>query len=355
MQKKRSKKESIRNWVTKIKIRFTTFFAKTLESLTDWILKNWVKYILVKNLFYISVLPIAVVLAYVAGIAALAFLILFLVVLAFSFIFDELRVIIAEGDPESFIIGEKRERAFSTYSSIISISTLVYMYSAIPYILISVYSLHNRNTTLPTSYLGGLIVLFSLMFSALVPAMVNGVETSYFTELIRKNRPKWLIPEYFPSENIRACARFMVVVKLLPSSPRKKIMKRFSLFKEGIEIYNNHIKNKFGISLCEPERFFRYAKLKAFFTDEADDIKCSLEALIDLMKSKNEQPFEFIKLLKEMSNEPASNNEICRDIEMDTQPIRKWFVKHHEILTVLIAPLVISVITGIILYALKLY
>jgi hypothetical protein len=68
------------------------------------------------------------------------------------------------------------------------------------------------------------------------------------------------------------------------------------------------------------------------------------------MKEKDEKPFEFFSLLKEMMNEETSIKEIYKDLDIEPKPFKRWFSRHKELITVFIVPLVISIIAAVISY-----
>jgi hypothetical protein len=106
-----------------------------------------------------------------------------------------------------------------------------------------------------------------------------------------------------------------------------------------------------GFVLCEPRRFYNYAKLALSLNDQIDHLKSSLESLAELMKDTNDKPLEFVRLLKEMANESTTMNELYREIDAEPKPIGKWFAKHYESFLAIVVPIAIFVIT----YVLHLY
>jgi hypothetical protein len=107
---------------------------------------------------------------------------------------------------------------------------------------------------------------------------------------------------------------------LCANPKRKTIDNKFKLFYQGLKIYNSHLKDDFGFALREPKRLYFQAKLATYSKDHVGIIRNGLESLTELMKDENRQPFDIIKCVKEMLNEPTSFKDICTEI--DTEPHR---------------------------------
>jgi hypothetical protein len=181
---------------------------------------------------------------------------------------------------------------------------------------------------------------------------VNAIESSWLLRLIViKKRPSIMrFLTFYPSEMIRARTRFLVVSTFLRSGLKKSvIIKKFELFRDGITIYNNHLKADFGIVLRDPERFHRYAKFVLYSNMKIEEIKSKVDSLAELMKeeneAENEEPLRFIGLLKELVNEPTSINELFEEVDMEPKPIHKWFAKHYESFLAIVIPIVLFIIT----------
>lgn len=327
------------------------FAVNKIQPFKDWATKNWERYIFYRGLFFVFYFPLWILIVYAAGnnvfsgVVSLLIFIVGILALGVSLFVDSQRPIIAEGDPEAFILAEKHERNFNRYGNIMSFITIAYAYSLLP---ITFYLRSNpatKNATLPISFLYPFAALAFVMFSGLIPMMINSIEMTMMQQM-RTARPNWHIPEYFPSENIRASARFTVVSKLFPFTPRRRLLTQFSLFKDGIGIYNEHIKEKYRMLLDDPDRFYKQIKLKAFFSDESDKIKTGIESLTVLMHNSNEQeqPFAFARALKQMLNEPTTNDEICKEFEIDTRRLKRWLTKHHSLMKDFLTPLMIALI-----------
>lgn len=334
------------------------FSVNKLQSFRNWASKNWAKYILYRGVFFILYLPFWILLLYASsgsGFVSLFIVVVGIIALGVSLFVDALRPIIAEGDPEAFILAEKYERNFNRYGNIMSFLTIGYAYSLLPIVLLMRSNPATNSATLPIEIFYPFVALVFVMFSGLIPMMINSIELTVMVQTKRAH-PNWHISEYFPHESIRASARFTVVSKLLPCNPRKYLLSEFSLFKEGVEIYNEYIKNRYKMVLNDPDRFYKQIKLKAFFSDESEKIKPGIDSLIMLMHTSNEQeqPFAFVKTLKQMINEPISNDEICKEFEIDTRLIKRWLTKHHSFLKdfliplcIALVPIIISIIIGL--------
>lgn len=309
------------------------------------------QYVLLRNLFFVTVLPIFVGLAYVVGVWTYAYFAFAVAVTLISIVLDGQRLIILEENPEAFIEGERRERIFNILTNIVSFVAIVFMYSLIPVSL----NLReqNKNFFIGTPFIQVFAVLLFLVVSFLIPPAIYAFESTFLYDL-RKKRPTWNVPEYVPSQRLRARARFIVVSKIPTIKPNKQSLRKFELLKDGVEIYSDLMKKKLGLVLTDPEHFVLKAKLKFFFTaeKEAKSVKNSLNSLIDLMKNETVQPFEFVKLLREMVNDPSSEDKICEDLSDQNRSLKRWFTRKYGFWELIIAPIVSSVIAGIILYVL---
>jgi hypothetical protein len=156
----------------------------------------------------------------------------------------------------------------------------------------------------------------------------------------------------YPSGRMRARARFVIALNYLSKdTKRRRTIEKFGLLQEGIIIYNEHLKAQQGFVLCEPWRFYNYAKLALSLNDQINHLKSCLESLADLMNETTGKPLDFVRLLKEMANESTTVKELYREIDAEPKPIRKWFAKNYESVLVVVVPIAILVIT----YVLHLY
>ncbi len=94
--------------------------------------------------------------------------------------------------------------------------------------------------------------------------------------------------------------------------------KDFHLFMDGLKIYNNYLRKKFGLAICKLERFYNYAKLSALSNDMVTQTESTMESLINILnKEDNNSPFEFLMELKSMMGEPSSTiKDIGEDLEV---------------------------------------
>jgi hypothetical protein len=327
--------------------------SSLVESIFYWIAKNWVKYILIKNVFYFTALPIIIGLLFLNPYIAFGYLIIFFLVFLSSFSFDAQRVLIAEGDPRAFIQGEKIESDFAIIIRLLMFVAIGSLYGLV-FVALSLNSLsENKDFVFPSNVTLFFASFLVFAFLSSTPLLINGIESSIFIKNARTRFPQWKIPEYFPSEQKRAWARFFIASNSLTEKLRRKAMKEFSLFREGIEIFDAYLKTKFSIALCEPERFFRYAKFKAFFTEDSKCVLDCLQVLINLTEKTDLQPCDFVKSLKKLLNEPTSDDDLIDDVEIDNKRIRQVLSKRNEFLTIWVAPLIVTILGGVILYLLR--
>jgi hypothetical protein len=320
--------------------------AERISKLRKWAFENWVRYIFYKNAFFLLIFFLVYLLSIINTAFFWLFLLPFLLIPVF-FLLDSKRISVAEKSPAEFVKAEKVERAFQF---------LFYILTSlwIPFIIVVAYSERIGITgyLLLIQWLWIIVIVGGT--GLLLSMMVSGIEYSYALRQFKEKfipKPKWHLFEFYPSETIRASTRFVVVANFLSRNPSKRaISRKFSLFREGIKIYNEHLKDDFGFVLCEPKRFYNKAKLAAFSSDKIDDIKYGLESLTELMKEKKEEPLEIVKSLKEMLNEPASFHDMCAEIDVEPKLIRKWLSSNAEHIGIII-PIVLF-IAQIILYAL---
>ena len=99
---------------------------------------------------------------------------------------------------------------------------------------------------------------------------------------------------------------------------------------DGLKIYNNYLRKKFGLAICKLERFYNYAKLSALSNDMVTQTESTMESLINILnKEDNNSPFEFLMELKSMMGEPSSTiKDIREDLEVEPSTINQWWSKH---------------------------
>jgi hypothetical protein len=239
------------------------------------------------------------------------------------------RISVVNRCPSEFILSEKIERFFeliffASYSLWVAL-TLVFGFSA---------NLGIKSGTVTYVLVQSFSILSILIGTGLLLEIeMNVVENSKLLKQIKEVRiPKkwWRLLEFYPSETIRAKTRFVVLTEFLSARhSRKSILRKFGLFREGIKIYNTHLKDDFGFVLSEPKRFVN----KAIFVSHSqngEDIRFGLEVLIDAMTDDKEEPLEIIKLLKQMLNEPTSSIDVCADIDTEPNRIRRVASRHSQ-------------------------
>jgi hypothetical protein len=309
---------------------------RKISEYRNWAFENWVIYNFLKNVYFILLFPLILLIGTVTAAVEWVYWLISLLIavfflLSFAFLLlDSKRVSVAQKKPADFIKVERMERFFWF---------LLFTLYPLWMILLVVFANGERigiTKEMIPPFQTFMLVLILAWTGLLMNAEFNILESSSLMKLIRKRlslKDKWHLLEFYPSESIRASARFVVLSKFLSGNPDKRAIGRnFWLFYQGIEIYNDHLKDDFGFVLREPKRFYCQAKLAAYSKDNVDSIKNGLESLTALMKDENVEPFEIIKSLKEMLNEPATFNDVCAEIDADPERIKKWFSKHSEAL-----------------------
>jgi preprotein translocase subunit SecG len=294
----------------------------------NWASENWVSYIFLKNVYFLLFLPSL----YLIGQVNVAF-VWFIVLMPLSslvfFLLDSKRISVVERSPAKFIKAEKVERFFD-----ILFWVLYPLWFIVLIVLANGERIGIAKEVMP-SFQAFLFVLILSWGGLLFNVELNVIESSKFLKLIKERivpKPKRQhLFEFYPLEIMRARARFVVVSDFLSGNPdKKRIGKKFSLFYEGLRIYNNHLKEEFGFVLSGPKRFYCQAKLAAYSKDNVDNIKKGLSSLTEMMKSEKSDPFEIIKSLKEMLGESVSFKDICAEIDADPERMRKWFSRHSD-------------------------
>ncbi|MFX0199612.1 MAG: hypothetical protein ACFFCW_26110, partial [Candidatus Hodarchaeota archaeon] len=196
-----------------------------------------------------------------------------------------------------------------------------------------------------------MILIMTIWTGMLVNFELSAIESSstlkIFVKKFVKKKTRHLF-DFIPSDAIRARARFSVVSRILSKNPSKDVINsKFPLFWEGITIYNTHIRKEFKFVIRDPKRFYCYAKLSTYYEANNKAVKSHMDSLVGLMEGKKDQPFEFIRLLKAIVNEPTSSEEVFKEIDVEPKLIRNWFSAHSDSIKVVIA--IISPIISIIL------
>jgi hypothetical protein len=300
----------------------------------NWVSENWVSYTLLKNAFFLLLFPLAYLLGSIPAIVGSFSTLLFLLMVVYSFIIfasfflDSKRISVAEKRPADFIRAERVERL---------VAILFYALPLLWLTLLAVFAYRGRigipEEIVPffQTFLTAFILAWAGLFISLEMSILESSKLVYLVKKKLRLRDKRGLLEFYPSENARARARFVVISNFLSSNPDKNaIGSKFRLFYQGVKIYNDHLKDDFGFVLREPKRFYCQAKLAAYSKDNVGNIRDGLESLTELMKDENTEPFEIMKSLKEMLNEPASFKEVCEDIDADPERIRKWFSVHSD-------------------------
>jgi hypothetical protein len=312
--------------------------TKKLSKYRNWVFENWVSYNLLKKVFFMLVFPLVYLIGTVglavewaSGLMYLLYAVLLSLVFA-SILFDSARVSVAQKRPADFIKEEKVERFFS-----ISFFTLFPLWMLLLFVFANGEKIGVPKEIIPSLQTFVLLLVLAwtgLLIDTELATTISLLESPWLIRLFKRMglKGKAIPPHrFYPSENIRASARFAVLSQLLANNPDKNVIgEKFPLFYQGIKIYNEHIKDDFGFVLREPKRFYCQARLAAYSNDNVDNIKKGIESLTELVKDDNREPFEIIKSLKEMLNEPASFKDVCADIDADPHRIRKWLSVHSD-------------------------
>jgi hypothetical protein len=200
------------------------------------------------------------------------------------------------------------------------------------------------------------LILIFAWFGSLSNIEMNTLESSSLSKKFIKRfvlNPKRHLLEFYPSETIRARARFVVVLDFLSSNPDSKtISRKFNLFYQGVKIYNDHMKKDYGFLLSNPKRFYCQAKLAACSKGNEDSIRSGLKSLAKLLKDENSEPFEIVKSLKKMLKERATFKDVCAEIDAEPERMKRWFSKHSESVIGIVGLLflVISIVVTIVFH-----
>lgn len=327
------------------------------KKFDNWIRKNWSSYVLLRNLGFFLPFPIGLSLI-LTGFTLLSpvYLVLLSCTLVIALKADTQRLVIAEEKPLEFVKGENIEHGFEILTNLFALTTMGFMVASFGVIMILRYQTQNPTLTLPMPFVYVMLFLIVLFFSSSLAVMFTIIETSILLEVLRNKKLSWKIPRYRVSDRLRARARFVAAEYEMKLSILEKlaIQKRFSLINDGIKIYNQHLKTRFGISLSDPEKFSRCLKLTSLSDETADDFRCCIDSLAEVLKEKEENPFMFVRFLKEIANEQTAKDEIYKEFDVELNPITKWLAKHHEFLTVVLTPLIISTVAVVVGYVLNL-
>ena len=298
-----------------------------VKRFRNWAFNNWASYTFLKGTFFLLFFPVIYLATFIRTELIWLSLLIFLPIPVF-FLLDSKRISVANSYPSKFILAERIEQVFAI---------LFYGSYSLWFVLTVVIGNSGRlaitNGTL--AFIQYVWLLAILMGTGLLLGLeINVFESSTLLKQIKTKRvPKrwWHLFEIYPPETIRAKARFAVLSEFLSKNhSEKSITRKFWLFRQGVKIYNTHLKDDFGFVLCEPKRFSNQARLATHSKEKIEDIRFGLEVLTDEMKDEKEEPLEVVKLLKEMLNEPASFKDVCSEIDSEPKRIRKWLSKNSE-------------------------
>ena len=338
---------------TKLKRKAKEIAEKFLDF-RNWISLHWVAYTFIKNTFFFSYFALLI---YAIGIsnelASLAFVILIIAALIF-FPLDSKRGSVACENPKAYLKSEKIEVAVERLFFFFVVLMFVFMISIVtldridlehwikPYLEFVI--------TPSIILMAGTAIAVEMKLAEIASEnLIHTLSKIGFLGFLRK-QSFLQFTEFAVHPTLQTRARFCVVLEAIcQDSSIRTINRRLSLFKKGISIYNNHIREKFDFILHEPNRFYKYAKLAAHSKDSIEDVRKGLKALIEQMEKKDDDPFEVIRLLKNMMKESTSTKSVFDEIDVEPKPFRKWFSVHSDSIKIVFtfASLIISVLLAI--------
>lgn len=303
---------------------------KIASNCRNWTRNNWIKYTYLKLIFFVLCFPFLILMATVGSLFAIPSVILFAFGLAVIFFLDSTRVELAQKNPRVFVSVEKIEQ------------NILYLF-LIAYGLMFLVLIFFLN-----EFQGGIVsnnplFLFVLSFwtGILLNFELNMIEYSpVFTKIVKKYVKKkhqhWFL--FYPSERKRIKARFCLVSNLLSNNPTKiEIHNNFSYFLKGIKMYNDLLKRHYKFIITDPKKFYCYAKLTTLQKNGKSFIKNKIDSLAEFMELEDDDPFEFVKLLNEMTGEPTDSKSLFKEIEVEPKMLRRWFSVNSDSLKLILA------------------
>lgn len=325
----------------KSKLKYVKKLVKVASRLRNWASKNWLKYTIIKNLYFVLLFPLMFLSRHSSFFGILFVIAIFIGILTFLLL-DSKRISVALEYPDVLIKTERLENLFS------NIFYIFYVMLILSIVLLANSQKLNINTEVMSTVTISIIFIW---MGTLVNFELSWLESSYIMKSFAKKfatKKTHHLFDFIPSDVIRAKARFSVVSRILSKNPSKGVINsKFPLFWEGITIYNTHIRKEFKFVIRDPKRFYFYAKLSTYYEPNNKAVKTHMDSLVALMEGEKDQPFEFIRLLKAIVNEPTSSEEVFKEIDVEPKLIRNWFSAHSDSTKVVIA--IISPIISIIL------
>jgi len=308
--------------------------ANRFLDFRNWVSMHWVAYTFVKNSYFIFYFALFVYIIDVYNeLTSLSFIVLILVALVF-FLLDSKKSSVAQENPKAFLKSEKVE---------VAVERLFYLLFVLIFALIlSIIGLERIGLSHWIEPFLDFMVMpaIVLMIGTAIPVYMKPMEISLqnvFNIMLKLsflgflNKRSFLqFVEFAVNSTLRIKARLYVILETMSlQNPNvKKIDRKLPLFKEGIGIYNNHLRAKFDFILCEPDKFYKYARLAVHSKETIDDVRKGLNSLIKLMEQEDEDPFEVVKSLRDMMKEPTTMKSVFNEFDIEPRPFRKWFSVH---------------------------
>lgn len=305
--------------------------------------ENWLLYSRLRTAFIIIWVPLLWIFLYLN---LLGSILMTLLSLSIFFLLDTRKLIVAKTNPEVFVKSQKIERWVEISSLVIISSVYVFVFLVVPLEIVGYEHLiqYIVFAFVVVFFVGsGIIIVFFLNYiEYALSIIINRLPDSAYKRLK-------LFSNFYVSERISVRARICVVLDALSrNSDIKAIIKKTRLFKEGLSIYNDHLRTKFDFVMSDPDKFYKYVRLTALSNDQKNiaKVKEDLTSLIKLMEQK-EDPFEFVRTVRAMIGESENKPyDLYQDIEIEPH-FKKWVTAHADLLKVLIS--VIGVIISFVL------
>lgn len=326
---------------------------KSPSNLNNWVSKHWIEYSYLKTFLFLLWFPIPVLLGILFNINVslniLVILLIALSIIMYGFFtpLDKQRIQVIRKNPQAFIKGEKIERAVTFFELFLLSSWFVLLV-----LLLEVAKLANVNLIIFTG-ISSVIVLYASIGLVLYLVLYLYQTPSYLKRIIRLVmffKGSNFVPKsdeylFFPSEIEQANARFKLLSEFLEKNRfNAKIDGEFGLLRDGLDTYNDYLKERYGFVLCNTNRFYNSAKLALNSACNEEAVKRGLKDLTKQMDEKRE-PLEIVRTLKRMIKEPISYTDICNDLEVEPKKMRKWISEHRpEIIFTIAVPAIFEAI-----------
>jgi len=271
-----------------------------------------------------------------------AIIVTILLFLIFMYL-DIKRLDVAKTDPYTYLTIEKIEGKIDKMFVIVGLLLLP---------LIVIFLIGFNDNTFGTILLTTASVLgffFILGTGAIFMSLLNNFEKFLgliiTTKLDSSTRIYFLSHYYVNEKNRIWCRLWFIFNGYTEDFSVDIIRKKAQLFKESINLFNDFLREDFKFIIRKPDRFYKFVLLTLLSNDQQNVTKIGecIKRLATLMESENDNPFEFINLLRTMINKPTDNICDCYpDIEIEPH-FKKWIKANSEIVI-----LVVSSITPVI-------